>query len=140
MLVLAAIDDNAYKFVLLLHLLAVVVGFAPAVVGLVAPRAGGIDWASVRAIRTIYAPAVIVAGLLGMVLVLLSDDAWGFGQAWISAAILIWIAMVGVLQALIQRGARAGGAAGARQAVLGAQILSVLVVVQIALMVFKPGA
>lgn len=140
MLVLAAIDDNAYKFVLLLHILAVVVGFAPAVAGLVAPRGAGADWASVRAIRAIYGPAVIVAGLLGIILVLLSDDAWGFGDAWVSAAILIWIASVGVFQALIQRGARAGGGAGARQAVLGAQVLSVLVIVQVTLMVFKPGS
>jgi len=139
-LVLAALRDNTYNLFLFLHIVAVVVGFAPAVAGLVAPRAAGADWASLRAIRAIYVPAVFVAGLLGIVLVLLSDDAWEFSQFWVSAAFLVWIAMMGVYQALVQRGAKVGGPAGARQAVLGAQILSVLVVVMVYLMVFKPGA
>ncbi len=139
MLVLAAVNDNAYNFVLLLHIVAVVVGFAPAIAGLVAPRSAGADWATLRAIRAIYVPAVFVAGLLGIVLVLLSDDQWEFKQFWVSAAFLVWIAMMGVYQALVQRGARVGGRDGARRAVLGAQILSVLVVVMVYLMVFKPG-
>jgi uncharacterized membrane protein len=139
-LVLAALRDNTYNFFLLLHLLAGIVGLAAAIAGLVAPRAAGADWASVRAIRIVYAPAVIVTGLLGIVLVLLSDDAWEFSQAWISLAFLVWIAMVGVYQAVVLRGARVGGVDGARRAVLGAQVLSALLVVQLYLMVFKPGA
>ena len=140
MIVLAALRDNTYNVVLLLHILAVAVGFAPVLVGLTVRRGWPEDPALARAVRTIYAPAVIVAGLLGIVLILLSDDAWEFSQAWISASFLVWIAMVGVYQALIQRGTRAGGQTGARQADLGVMILSVLLVVMLYLMLFKPGA
>ena len=146
MLVLAAFRDNGYNVVLVLHLLAAVVGVAPAVVAVVSPRRAAMDDVAVRTARSVYAPALIVAGLLGVVLILLSDAPgqqgrlWEFSQAWISSAFLVWIVMVGVYQALVVRGARAGGDAGRRQVTLGSQLLSVLVVVMLYLMVFKPGA
>ena len=140
MLVIAAVRDNGYNFVLVLHILSAIVAFSPAIATVVAPRASATGDDVVRTGRIVYAPALILTGLLGVVLVLQSDEAWEFSDAWVSISFLGWIALVGVYQALVIRGARAGGDAGRRQVVLGGQIVAVLAVVMVYLMVFKPGA
>jgi uncharacterized membrane protein len=138
--VIAAIDDTGYKVVLVVHIVAAIVGFAPAIAAVVTPRPAAADQAAVRTGRIVYAPALILTGLLGIVLVLMSDEAWEFSDGWVSAAFLVWIVIVGAYQALVIRGNRAGDEAGRRQAVLGSQIVAVLAVVMVYLMVFKPGA
>jgi len=139
-LVIAAVGDNGYNFVLVLHILSAIVAFSPAIATIVTPKAIATGDDVVRTGRIVYAPALIVTGLLGIVLVLMSDEAWEFSDGWVSIAFLGWIALVGVYQALVIRGARAGGDAGRRQVVLGGQIVAALAVVLVYLMVFKPGA
>jgi hypothetical protein len=139
-LVIAAVGDNGYNFVLVLHILSAIVAFSPAIATIVTPKAIATGDDVVRTGRIVYAPALIVTGLLGIVLVLMSDEAWEFSDGWVSIAFLGWIALVGVYQALVIRGARAGGDTGRRQVVLGGQIVAALAVVLVYLMVFKPGA
>jgi len=139
-LVIAAVGDNGYNFVLVLHILSAIVAFSPAIATIVTPKAIATGDDVVRTGRIVYGPALIVTGLLGIVLVLMSDEAWEFSDGWVSIAFLGWIALVGVYQALVIRGARAGGDAGRRQVVLGGQIVAALAVVLVYLMVFKPGA
>src|SRR5262249_32933496 len=57
--VIAAITDTSYKVVLVLHIIAVVVGFAPAIAAVVAPRAVASDRAAVRIGRIVHTPALI---------------------------------------------------------------------------------
>jgi uncharacterized membrane protein len=138
--VIAAVGDNGYKVVLVLHILSAIVAFAPAIATIVAPRAATLGDEAVRTGRIVYAPALILTGLFGIALVLQSDEAIKFSDGWVSAAFLVWILMNGAYHALVIRGTRAGGDAGRRQVVLGGQAIAVLAVVMVYLMVFKPGA
>ena len=117
-------DTFGYKLVFLLHIASIVVAFAPVVVGLL-PGDGAATTTLRAAGRTIYAPALLLAGLFG----------------------IVWIAMNGVFHALILpqltgRGSR-GGRGGSSTAVdleRATQILTVLFVVMLWLMIWKPGA
>src|SRR5690242_14049856 len=98
----------------------------------------------------------------GILLVLLSDKAWKFSQTWIWLALLLYIAAVGIAHAIMIPGHKrvnelmaemetsppaAGGAppqvaeleATGKRLAAGGMVLNLLVVVLIALMVWKPG-
>ena len=44
-------------------------------------------------VRRLYGPALIVAGLLGIALIEMSDDIHSMTDGWVIAAIIIWLAM-----------------------------------------------
>jgi hypothetical protein len=140
---MSAVSSDAYKFFLVLHLLAVAVAFGPV---LLAVLPGGDARGALRAHgRAVVAPAMILAGLLGIVLILLSEDGtWEFSQAWVSLAFLLWIAMVGVFQAIVLPGKRLGGGrtprSGGVDVQTGEMVITVLFVIMLFLMVFKPGS
>ncbi len=150
-MILAAVGDDAYNIVLLLHILAVIVGFAPAAVhpfidaGLQdAPEA---RMAFLRRAATnghrIYLPAITVAGLLGIVLIIMSDSGFEFSDAWISASFLVWIIIMGLVAGVIIPGEKAAGQGDfskERMVTIGGQVTSLLLVVMLYLMIFKPGA
>jgi uncharacterized membrane protein len=150
-MVLAAMRDDTYNVVLLLHIVAVLVAFAPAVVypllGNQLKQEGGA--ATQRLFghlaansRRIHFPALVVAGLLGIVLILLSDEVIEFSQTWVSLSFLVWIALCGVVSGMIMPGERAvaaGDASAERKVTLGGQIGTVLLLVMLYLMIFKPG-
>jgi len=135
-------DSFGYKLVFLLHVASFVVAFAPAVVGLL-PGDGAATTTLRAAGRTIYAPALILTGLFGILLIVLSDEVWEFSDLWVSLAFLVWIAMNGVFHALILpqlrgRGGR-GGSTTAIDLERATQILTVLFVIMLYLMIWKPG-
>jgi hypothetical protein len=135
-------DTFGYKLVFLLHVASFVVAFAPAVVGLL-PGDGAATTTLRAAGRTIYAPALILTGLFGILLIVLSDEVWEFSDLWVSLAFLVWIAMNGVFHALILpqlrgRGGRTGGST-AVDLERATQILTVLFVIMLYLMIWKPG-
>lgn len=150
--VLASIGDFAYNFTLLLHLLAVICAFAPAFVVPVLMRGpeGRSDTGARAALGAlvgneyrIYAPALVLAGLLGVGLVLQSGGAFSLADAWISAAFVVWFLMIGVLVGLLvpaEKRVAAGdaGAAGLVRAFGGG--IHLLLVVMLVLMIWKPGA
>lgn len=152
-MVLAAYLDTGYKVVFLLHILSVIVAFAPAFTSpiLVAktkkaegegalPRLAGYLHANAR---TIHFPALILVGLFGLGMVGMSDDAFSFSDTWVILALVVWIALCGVVSAVITPGEKklAGGDLSAEKNVaLGGQIASVMLLVMLYLMIFKPGA
>ncbi len=151
-MVLAAYGDGLYKLLLLGHIVAVLVAFAPAVVHPILAaqtRADGADALQRLAARMgangrrLHFPALLAAGALGIALVLVSGRAWAFDQAWVSLAFLVWLALAGVVSALIlpaERKLAAGEGAAERQVALGGQLVTILLVVVLYLMIWKPGA
>lgn len=135
---------------LLLHILTAVVAFAPAFIH-PALAAGTKDMGDTRipmlvkmhgALRGVYGPSLVITGILGFGLQGLSDGAWTFGQVWMILAIIIWLAMVGVVFGMFIPGEAklAGGDDSGMDAVgRSGAILSVLLLIMLFLMIFKPG-
>jgi len=150
-MILAAVGDTPYRIVLILHILSFMVAFAPAFVHpLVGRQSRSIDDPNFRKIvgmlaangRKIYAPALIVTGLLGFALQGMSSGTWKFDQGWMIGALVVWIAMNGVLHGLLLPNERklADGDDDAENIInIGGAIVTVLLLVMLCLMVFKPG-
>jgi uncharacterized membrane protein len=169
--ILGAVGDDSYDLVLLLHILAAIVGFGAVFLNAlygaqVRARRGSEGLAILEAnflvskVGTYFIYAVFV---LGIVLVLMSDDVWSFGDTWIWLSMLLYIVGIGLshgvqqpsvrrMIALMEEMGTAGPPAagpppqaaemqelGKRLGATGAT-LNVLLVVILYLMVFKPGA
>lgn len=125
-----AVGSTLYKLLFLGHMVAFVVAFAPAVIR-----------PTPLARRQIHFPALIVLGAFGLGLVVEGD--WGFDEAWVSLAFLVWLAMGGVVSALILPGERrlaAGDAAAERVVERAGHLTTLLLLVMLYLMIWKPGA
>ncbi len=141
----------AYKLFFSLHILAIIAAFAPAFVWPVVtarlkreqkPVGPTIGALAAGNTARIHGPALVLAGFFGFGLVGLSDKAWKFSQAWVSVGMLIWFLMLGVLFAMLLPAEKkmAAGDEGAEKMVsMSGGILSLLLVVQIIVMVWKPG-
>ena len=148
---IAAVGDTGYNVMLFLHIVTVIVAFAPAFVHPLLQNQtrvlDGGNRAKVVGIlaangRRIYAPALILAGLFGFAMQGMSDGAIKIGQTWFWLAIVIWLAMNGVLHGLIlpaEKAVAAGDDTASKRIDTGGMILSGLLLVMIYLMVFKPG-
>ena len=165
-------DSGAYRVVLVLHLLAAIVGFGGMAVngfyGAMAAARRGRDGAAVgeavdKGYKFVEWPVYAVP-VLGIVLVLMSEDVFQFSQLWISLSFLLYIVAIGLLHGLhlpiVRRinallkelaagtGAEAGGGAptqvaeldklGAKAGMVGG-VMNLITVVIVFLMVFKPG-
>jgi uncharacterized membrane protein len=151
-MILAAYRDTGYNIVLFLHILTVIVAFAPAVSHpLIAARLSPGDTATTRWLvgamaangRIVHLPALVLTGVLGIVLILMSDEVIEFSDVWISLSFLVWIALGGVVSGMIMPNERrlAEGDLEARRKIdLGGQIVAVLLLVMLYLMIFKPGS
>jgi uncharacterized membrane protein len=151
--VLAAYADTGYNILLLLHIVAVVVAFAPAAINPLLERylvRNGGDaalqtWAGFARDYTkkIALSALVVALVTGILMIVVSDDVIEFSDTWISLAFLVWFAIAGVVSALILKGERlvaAGDMKGRELLAKGGPIATVLLLVMLYLMIFKPGA
>ena len=150
-MIFALVGDTAYNVVLLLHILTAMAAFAPAFVhpllgsqsksGDRAERARWVGFMTANG-RRIYAPALLLTGLLGFGLQGLSDGVWEFDQTWMILAALVWIAMNGILHAVIlpaERAMAAGDEAAERRLDIGGPAITLLLVVMLYLMIWKPG-
>jgi uncharacterized membrane protein len=164
------LNSGIYKFLLVLHLIAVVVGFGGVMLNGVyaarAKRAGGREGVAIAEANTFVSDRVAelfiyAVPILGILLIVTSDDVWKFDQKWISFSFLLYIVGVALSHAVLRPAvkklngltaqlAAAGPTAGGpppevaevdalekRVGAVGA-ILDVIVVVVIALMVWKP--
>lgn len=165
-------DSGVYKLVFLLHLIAVIVGFGTVflngVYGSIAKRRRGAEGLAVAEanydVSVKWAePFIYAVPVLGILLVLLSDDQFKFSQAWVSLSFLLYIVSIGVVHALHLPNLRrmnalmaglvsSGPAPGSglppevtelearekRAAAIGTALNLVLVVL-VALMIWKPG-
>lgn len=155
-MLIADINDTPYNIMLFLHVLAMFVAISPAFVHpfiekdtreLGAARIAIYREINKRSMR-IYAASLIVGGLLGFGLAGMSDDGTGelvyrVGDGWVLTSVILWVAMNGVLHAMIIPGERkmAAGDDSMRSRVqIGGTVLTVLFLVILYLMVFKPGA
>ncbi len=149
---LAAYEGTGYNVMLLLHIVTALVAFAPALVHPVLGRQTTTLDASSRAkvfglfagnSRRIYAPALILTGLFGFAMQGMSDGVIEFSQTWFWLALVVWIAMNGVLHAMLlpaERAVAGGDETAAKKVDTGGLILTLLLVVMLYLMVFKPGS
>jgi uncharacterized membrane protein len=162
-------DSGIYKVVLVLHLVTVIVGFGGlAVSGFLGAMAAGRrnrDGAVIgQAVDKGYSFSewfVYAVPILGIVLVLLSEDVFTFGQLWISLSFVLYIVAIGLLHGVhlptvrrigallaeVNGGSGSGGAPpqaaeldklGAKAGAVGG-VLNLIGVVIVFLMVFKPG-
>lgn len=150
-MLIAAIDGFGYRLFFLLHILAIVVAFAPGfvwpVVAVQLRKEGqplGPIMTKIQAGNNmrIHGPALVAAGIFGFAMIGLSDKAWKFSQSWISTALLLWFVMIGVLFALLipaERKADGGGRAAEQRVAMLAGILHVLFLLMLIDMIWKPG-
>ena len=150
-MIFAAVGDTGYNIVLILHILAAIVAFAPAFAhpflsqqskSLDAANQGRVLGFMVANGRRIYAPALIVVGLLGFALSGMSDSTFELSQGWLLVSVVLWIAMNGILHAVVipnERKWSEGDESAEQMVTVGGIALTVALVVMLYLMVFKPG-
>ena len=148
----AAIGDTPYNIMLLLHILTAVVAMAPALVMPVLGKQmeqGGHDISPMAGYvaqnnQRIYGSALIVSGLLGFGVAGMSDEVFKVSQGWLVAAVIVWIAMNGLLHAVIRPSEKAMAEGDRSDALkqklsIGGAAFTLLFVVQLVIMIWKPG-
>jgi uncharacterized membrane protein len=148
---IAAYQGTGYNVMLFLHIATALVAFAPAFVHpLLANQTKALDADNRGKVigmiagngRRIYAPALILTGLFGFAMQGMSDGFIEFSQTWFSLAIILWLGMNGVLHAMLlpaERAVAGGDETAAKKIDTASIILTVLMLVMLYLMVFKPG-
>ncbi len=162
-MLLASADSFGYRLFFLLHILAVVVAFAPAFVwpilnrqarlsaetavqgdvGPVGP-AGPVGSPSLTGVMNpfVHGTAVVLAGLFGFGLVGMSSEAWKFSQTWVSVGMLLWFIMIAIVFAGLvpaQRALREGKVAAEQRLAMFYGGLHLLLLLQLIDMIWKPG-
>ena len=147
MVVLAALNSTGYKIVLLIHVLAVIVGFAPLWLTPVMIRltAAGdkaaADGLEVSILR-FSLPGIGIAGILGFGLAGMSEKYFKMSQAWLSIAAVLWIVLLAVLFFVARPAIKAfrdGDVAARGRIMMATGIGHLILVVMLYLMIFKPG-
>jgi hypothetical protein len=151
-MILADYGDTLFKVFFLGHMLSFVVAFAPAVINPIViaklkaqgdhatlPKYAGIAASNGR---TIHFPALIALGAFGIAMVLWSDPAFAFDQTWVSLAFLVWLAITGIVSAVMLPGERKmaeGDLSVEKRVEVGGQVITLLTLVMLYLMIWKPG-
>ncbi len=142
----AEIGSTSYNVMLLLHVLAVIIAFAPAWLTPIVLRAAGADRVGADAMQMsilrLSLPFVAVAGILGFGLAGMSDKVFKMSQTWLSIAIVLWLVQLAVLFFVARPGfkALAEGDASARGRVMAATgVTHLILLVTLYLMIWKPG-
>jgi hypothetical protein len=134
------IDDTGFRIFFLLHMLSVIVAFAPAVIAVLPGGSDGALGLIDRAGRQVYSPALILAGFFGIMLIVTSDvggvSVYEFSDTFVSLAFVVWIAMNGVFHALVLAGQKQNDEKKVNN---GQAIMTVLLIVMLYLMIWKPG-
>jgi uncharacterized membrane protein len=157
------VDTKFYELVLGLHILAVVIGFGGMFIagfyGNEAAKRPGREGLAVaettlKVTALIPTMAVYTAPILGILLILISDDTWKFSEAWVGMSMALYIVLIGlavtiqvptIRKMVALRTSADGGGQGPEMDRLGRTaatvggIVNVLWVVVLFLMVFKPG-
>lgn len=150
MLLAQLVDTGIYQLLLILHLLSVVVAFAPAIVhSLTGPRLLKEDEVAGRKFfgvaagneRMVYLPALLAVGVLGFALVGFSKKAVSLSDPWVLISLALWLAIAGIVGAVIVPGERqiaAGDRAAESKVGAAGGIVTLLFLVVVFLMVVKP--
>ena len=144
-------DSFGYKLFLLLHILTVIVAFAPGfvwpIVSVNLKKQGKEVGPAIGALAAgnttkVHGPALVLAGFFGFGLIGMSDKVWEFSQSWISVAMLLWFIMLGVLFGMMlpaEKKAAAGDASADKIISMAGGILHLLLLVMLIVMIWKPG-
>jgi hypothetical protein len=152
----AEIGDTGYNLILFLHIATLFMAFAPMFVHPFLDLQTRDDESIRRSIygaiaqRTmrIHGSMLIIGGLLGFGLAGMSGkDAndeliISVTDSWVWPAIVLWIAMNGVLHAMVVPGEKAiaaGDDETAKKAEIGSTLITVMFLATLYFMVFKPG-
>lgn len=156
-MIVGRIGSPGYNIVLILHLMFMVVAFAPAFVWPIMNRlqraqdaAGGGDsgrGAAGRVVAHVVDPmmhgaSLVLTGFLGVILVLMSNDVFEFSQTWISIAFVLWFLMLLVFYLGLvptQRAIREGDTGAESRLAMSYGGMHLLLLLQIIVMVWKPG-
>lgn len=163
-------ESDLYKVLLLLHILAVVVGIGSqtvnALYGMQARSRPGPGGRAVTeatyAVGSVAEYIIYSIPVTGILLVLASDDAWSFGDLWITLSFVLYAAALGIAHGILRKNHRrmivllaemeaqgppAGGPPpqaaelgrlGGQQGIAGA-VMNLLTIALVALMIWKPG-
>jgi uncharacterized membrane protein len=173
-MLLARVGDTSYRVVLLLHILTAIIGFGAvflnALYGRAAERRKGVEGLAIA--ETNYDVSQMAGyfnyavPVLGILLVLMSDEAYKFSEAWISASFVLYIVGLGLshgvlrpnvkkmhalMRELVARPPATGAAGGrppqvdeieqrARTVGTTSAVLNLLLVVILYLMIWRPGS
>jgi uncharacterized membrane protein len=107
--VLAAFGSDAYKIVLVLHILCAIVGFGAvflnALYGQQAKARKGPEGLAISEANLLVSKVgeyfIYAVFLLGIALVLMGDDVWDFGQTWVWLSIVLYLIAIGVSHGLL---------------------------------------
>lgn len=152
MTIIGAVNDTGYNVMLFFHILSMFAAFAPAFLipfldlGTRDPSHAGAR----RRIFEIYAPnsrrlhggALVLGGLLGFGVAGLSDEVYKMSEPWLAISAVLWVIMNGVLHAVIiptEKALAQGDESKASRLDLGGAAMTVLFLITLFLMVFKPG-
>lgn len=165
-MLVAAIGSFGYNLLLLLHVFTFIVAFAPAFVWPMLNRQRRLEGVSGEqatsemvgnpfpatapsggAIAAIIDPivhggALVLAGVFGIGLIGMSSKVIEFSQTWISIAFVLWFLMLGVFFAGLipaQRAIREGKVAAEQRLAMSYGAMHLLLLLQIIVMVWKPG-
>jgi uncharacterized membrane protein len=148
-MILAATTDTPYRILLILHFLAVIIAFAPAFMHPVlqsqlrgeGARGKALSYMASNSMR-IHGSALVIAGILGFGLAGMSDKVYKMSQGWLVGAFIVWIAMNGILHGLVvpaEKRLATGDDSQDGKLAIGGGAMTLLLVVMMYLMVFKPG-
>ena len=136
--------STGYQLFGLLHILAVIVAFGPLFIYPSLQRGGGGVTVAKLHLRLVL-PALTLTWVLGMGLVGLSkpegvsEAAFKMSQTWIVLALIVWVALMVISWFLIRPALTDTSATARSRMGMGIGITHLLLIVQLYLMVFKPG-
>ena len=143
----AAIGDTGYNTMLFLHILASIVGFAPAwlwpVLVRLNAKSDGEAAKSLEASIVRYSlPGLVLSGLLGFGVAGMSDKVFKMSQTWLMLAAVLWLILLAVYALVARPAAKKlaegdGSAKGMLSMATGVSHLLMIVILY--LMTFKPG-
>jgi hypothetical protein len=157
MLALVPVNTFAYKLLLFLHILSIVVAFAPAFVNplldsrLKAEGSSLADHPRISYIlahngERVYGPALVLSGLFGIGMIFSSKthgvQIFEFSQAWVSIAFVLWILLLGVVFAGIipaEKKVADGRVEEAKHVAMYGGIAHLLFFFMLIDMIWKPG-
>lgn len=144
-------DSFGYKLFFLLHILSVIVAFAPGFVWPVVsvnlkkqqkPVGPAIGALAAGNSTKVHGPALVLSGFFGFGLIGMSDKVWEFSQSWISVAMLLWFIMIGVLFGMMipaEKRSAAGDESADKIVAMSSGILHLLLLLMLVDMIWKPG-
>ena len=142
-MITAAINDNGYNVVLLLHLLSVIIGtgaavLAPALVSREQKNSETGSNSTSVLLATVMSPSLLLGGVFGGALVGMSGNVYDFSQLWLTFAGIFWLTSLGAATILYKPPFLTLPDLKKYHPLLGG-ILHLSLAVMLVVMVWKPG-